>query len=221
MGRRFSDKVVSRDVILRAATREFIDQGFHGARIDRIAKIGKFNKAMIYYHFKSKQAIYEEVIKSVVLTIIGRFNTFTASQSSSVEDLISHMYDTYIQVAREYPEYIRLTIYEFIRGGQTLGKMKILRWQDVPFNPINGSIYLFLKKKMREGVIRKMNVLQLILTIIGQIIPSVVLVFIRDIISGFKLPINPVAVIDSVTKNRKAFVIEMTMRALASDKGGS
>ena len=59
MGRRPSGQVVSKDKILRAATQEFIEQGFHGARMDRIARTGKFNKAMIYYHFKDKQSIYE------------------------------------------------------------------------------------------------------------------------------------------------------------------
>ncbi len=34
---------------------EFADNGFHGARIDSIARKAKVNKAMIYYHFKGKE----------------------------------------------------------------------------------------------------------------------------------------------------------------------
>lgn len=51
--------------ILIAAKEEFAGHGFNGARIDRIARLAKVNKAMIYYYFKDKNELYEAVIDSI------------------------------------------------------------------------------------------------------------------------------------------------------------
>ena len=37
--------------------------GFHGARVDRIAKRAGLNKQLIYYYFGSKRSLYDEVLK--------------------------------------------------------------------------------------------------------------------------------------------------------------
>ncbi len=55
----------SRDKILQAAIREFSIAGFHGARVDVIAKRSGINKAMIYYHFKNKEGLYRAIIEQL------------------------------------------------------------------------------------------------------------------------------------------------------------
>src|SRR5262245_42109582 len=54
---------VSPDRILAAAALEFSERGFAGARVDRIAKRAKVNKAMLYYHFKSKERLYRALLR--------------------------------------------------------------------------------------------------------------------------------------------------------------
>src|SRR6185295_6636264 len=56
---------VSPDQILAAAAVEFAARGYSGARVDRIARRARVNKAMIYYHFGSKQALYRERLRAV------------------------------------------------------------------------------------------------------------------------------------------------------------
>jgi TetR/AcrR family transcriptional regulator len=56
---------VSPDVILAAAGAEFAARGFAGARVDRIARRAKVNKAMLYYHFSSKQQIYRTLLRQM------------------------------------------------------------------------------------------------------------------------------------------------------------
>jgi len=53
----------SRERILEIALQEFSEQGFSGARVDRIAKRANTSKHMIYYHFSSKTGLYESVLK--------------------------------------------------------------------------------------------------------------------------------------------------------------
>ncbi len=50
--------------ILAAATREFMERGLNGARIDRIAARTRTNKRMIYYYFKSKERLYIAVLEN-------------------------------------------------------------------------------------------------------------------------------------------------------------
>jgi AcrR family transcriptional regulator len=50
---------------LTAAAREFAARGFDGAKVDRIAARARVNKAMVYYHFKHKAALYREVLLDV------------------------------------------------------------------------------------------------------------------------------------------------------------
>ncbi|HEV3484574.1 MAG TPA: TetR/AcrR family transcriptional regulator, partial [Vicinamibacterales bacterium] len=55
----------SRDRLLAAAAAEFAARGFAGANVDRIARAARVNKAMIYYHFKSKAALYREILQDM------------------------------------------------------------------------------------------------------------------------------------------------------------
>lgn len=55
--------------IIKAAQREFAQYGYEGARVDRIAQKAKINKAMIYYHYKSKENLYESLLSKVYTTV--------------------------------------------------------------------------------------------------------------------------------------------------------
>ena len=55
---------VSPDRIRAAAALEFAERGYAGARVDRIARRARVNKAMLYYHFASKQALYRDLLRS-------------------------------------------------------------------------------------------------------------------------------------------------------------
>ena len=52
----------SRGSILDSATQVFMEVGFSGARVEEIARRAGANKAMIYYHFGSKQGLYKAVL---------------------------------------------------------------------------------------------------------------------------------------------------------------
>jgi TetR/AcrR family transcriptional regulator len=55
----------SRAAILKAAIHEFSHEGVAGARTDAIAKAAKVNKALLYYYFKDKDALYGAVLDHV------------------------------------------------------------------------------------------------------------------------------------------------------------
>jgi TetR/AcrR family transcriptional regulator len=55
----------TRAAILEAATREFAQEGVAGARTDAIARAARVNKALLYYYFKDKEALYGAVVDYV------------------------------------------------------------------------------------------------------------------------------------------------------------
>jgi len=62
----------SRDRLLVAAAAEFAARGFDGATVDRIAARARVNKAMIYYHFRSKASLYREILRDVFAGVADR-----------------------------------------------------------------------------------------------------------------------------------------------------
>src|ERR1700674_1957482 len=55
----------SRAAILKAAVTEFAEHGIAGARTDAIARAAHVNKALLYYYFEDKDALYEAVLDHV------------------------------------------------------------------------------------------------------------------------------------------------------------
>jgi TetR/AcrR family transcriptional regulator len=59
----------ARSRILDAATEEFSANGLAGARTERIAEAAGVNKALLYYYFRSKDALYAAAIEAVASRI--------------------------------------------------------------------------------------------------------------------------------------------------------
>jgi TetR/AcrR family transcriptional regulator len=71
--RRQQDRsAASRRRVVRAAAAEFAARGFAGANVDRIARAARVNKAMIYYHFASKAALYREILRDMFEAVAVR-----------------------------------------------------------------------------------------------------------------------------------------------------
>ncbi len=55
----------TRTAILQAAVREFAREGIAGARTDAIARAAKVNKALLYYYYRDKDALYGAALDQV------------------------------------------------------------------------------------------------------------------------------------------------------------
>src|SRR5688572_8933865 len=62
----------SRERLFAAAATEFAARGFAGASVDRIAGAAGLNKAMIYYHFTSKAALYRDILREMFEAVARR-----------------------------------------------------------------------------------------------------------------------------------------------------
>lgn len=59
----------SRDRILQAAIREFSEHGLAGARTSAIALAARVNKALLYYYFRDKEALYAAALEAVAAKV--------------------------------------------------------------------------------------------------------------------------------------------------------
>src|SRR6478736_10080560 len=62
----------TRAKILESALREFSTLGFAGARMDQIAAAAGVNKALLYYHFDSKENLYIAAVEMISAKIRDR-----------------------------------------------------------------------------------------------------------------------------------------------------
>jgi AcrR family transcriptional regulator len=61
-----------RAAIIEAALDEFIARGFAATRLDDVAKRAGVAKGTIYLHFTDKEALFQELIRTAIVPLIGR-----------------------------------------------------------------------------------------------------------------------------------------------------
>src|SRR4051812_37581810 len=91
MARPKSSVLVSRQRICAAAAAEFAARGYAGASVDRIARAARLNKAMIYYHFKSKAALYREILHDMFGAARARILEVGASDASPEDKIRAYI----------------------------------------------------------------------------------------------------------------------------------
>ena len=61
-----------RQAIIEAAMEEFILRGFAATRLDDVARRAGVAKGTIYLHFKDKESMFEELIRTAIVPLVGR-----------------------------------------------------------------------------------------------------------------------------------------------------
>src|SRR5271166_3697414 len=76
-----------RAAIVEAALDEFIARGFTATRLDDVARRAGVAKGTIYLHFKDKESMFEELISTAIVPLIGRLMP-QPSLNGSVRDAL-------------------------------------------------------------------------------------------------------------------------------------
>jgi len=111
--------VDTREAILLAAATEFAAHGFAGASVDTIAARSRFNKAMIYYHFRSKQGLYVEILRDGFRSVGTRTAAIADSRlapAAKIEGFI----DTFNEMAAARPYMPPMMMREIAEGAVRL-----------------------------------------------------------------------------------------------------
>lgn len=109
----------SRERLLAAASAEFAAHGFAGASVDRIARAARANKAMIYYHFASKAALYREIAGDMFHAVGARVRAVAASDASP-ETKVAGFVAAIADEAEARPHFPAIWFREIAEGGAHL-----------------------------------------------------------------------------------------------------
>ena len=86
-----------RGAIIEAAMDEFIARGFAATRLDDVAKRAGVAKGTIYLHFKDKEALFEDLIRTAIVPLVNQLGAGPPPVGASVRDMIEGFARTFIQ----------------------------------------------------------------------------------------------------------------------------
>jgi AcrR family transcriptional regulator len=120
----------SRDRLFRAAAAEFAARGFDGAKVDRIAARARLNKAMLYYHFTSKAALYREVLVDMFeSTALATREARAAGGTAEVQ--LRAFIDAIAREGQARPHFPPIWLREVAEGGRHLDARVVAEFRSV------------------------------------------------------------------------------------------
>jgi TetR/AcrR family transcriptional regulator len=122
---------VSPDRILAAAAAEFAARGYAGARVDRIARRARVNKAMLYYHFRSKQGLYRALLRQT-FTEAGRTLARIADAEGSPVDKLDRAIAAMAAFIAQHTYFPAIMLREVAEGGAHLDHDTIAALAAIP-----------------------------------------------------------------------------------------
>lgn len=155
----------TRERILRAAVHDFSLYGLAGARTGVIARAARVNKALLYYYFKDKQALYAAALDAVSGKIVEDARLALESGSSPGECLLRSVLGHFDRILTQ-SDFQRLFRQEMVRAR---------RGEDRGFHVLAGKLFRPLLTRTRQtvqagirsGELRKIDWLQFVYTALG------------------------------------------------------
>ncbi len=124
----------SRTAILRAAVQEISREGLAGARIDSIARSAGVNKALLYYYFQDKDALYSAVLDQVFGGLTAAVLEALSLQLPPRERLLAYVKAHFDYIAG-HPQYPRIVQDEMMRASHK-GTAQLERIVQQYFRPL-------------------------------------------------------------------------------------
>lgn len=100
--------------LIEAAARVFVRRGFHGATVREIAEEAGFTNPVLYYHFGSKEGLYQAVVRSS----FERFQSLVDAADEGATDPLDRLRalaTAWLRFGREDPVRLRLLYQEVFR----------------------------------------------------------------------------------------------------------
>ncbi len=157
----------SRAAILKAAVREFAQEGVAGARTDAIARSAGVNKALLYYYFKDKEAMYRAVLDQVFGGVRAAIHNALSQELPPREKLASYVCAHFDYIASN-PLYPRIVQAEFLRAGRDPSRLQ--RIAKEYFRPVFLEISKLLEAGAKSGDFRPVDPLHFIPSMISVIV---------------------------------------------------
>ena len=91
------------DKILLAAAKVFTEKGFSGTRTRDIAEEAGINLALLNYYFRTKEKLFEQVMKVKILLLFGQIIPIVTNEKTSLEEKIDLASVKYFDILTKNP----------------------------------------------------------------------------------------------------------------------
>jgi TetR/AcrR family transcriptional regulator len=195
----------SRAAILQAAVAEFAEHGIAGARTDAIARAAHVNKALLYYYFEDKDALYEAVLDHVFSGLRARVMPVLESELPPRQKMLEYL-GAYFDYIAANPRFPRVVQAEWMRSGA--GSAPMQRVAKEYFRPIFRKLADLLREGIEAEEFRAVNPIDFLPSVVGVII----FYFGAAPLMKTLLKVDPLSV--ERIRERRAFVLDFVSAAL-------
>jgi AcrR family transcriptional regulator len=195
----------SRAAILKAAVAEFAEHGIAGARTDAIARSAHVNKALLYYYFKDKDALYEAVLDEVFGEMRARVMPVLDSKLPPRQKMLEYL-GAYFDYIAANPRFPRVVQAEWARSGWGTSRMQ--HFAKKYFHPVFGKLSDVLREGIEAGEFRAVDPMDFVPSM------SAVIVHYFNAAPLMKSLLNVDPLSAKRIRERRAFVLDFISTAL-------
>jgi TetR/AcrR family transcriptional regulator len=151
--------------ILGAATREFSSLGLAGARTERIAEAAGVNKALLYYYFRSKDALYAATLETMAARVAVSSMAVLGLECSAGERLLRFALNHFDRIYSQ-PVFQTLMQQEMVRlrKGESNAMSPLV---EKLFRPMADRVFALAEEGMRSGELIPVEGSQLMYAVLG------------------------------------------------------
>lgn len=190
-------------LILDAARKVFLANGFDGTSMQMIANEAGINKALLHYYYRSKDRLFEAVFVEAFSQMVPNLMKIFFSEIP-FEDKIRAFVDAYISSLMEYPQIPQFILHELHRNPQRIVELIKSTGLDPQF------VFGMIKREMDQGKILLMDPKQLMVNMLALcIFPFAA----RPMIQGFIFN-NDKTAFDQFLIERKNSVADFILKAI-------
>lgn len=142
----------AKQAILASARRLFAQNGFDAASVQEIAGQAGVNKALIYYYFRDKDALYREVLEECYSPVLAIWEDESFPRAGTPTDKLLFFTERFIRYQEENEDLRRILAHEFTRDG------KHVQWIAEKYASRNReNLMKILTEGMQRGDFRPLN----------------------------------------------------------------
>jgi TetR/AcrR family transcriptional regulator len=156
---------LTRARILDAAINEFSENGLAGARTEQIAEAAGVNKALLYYYFQGKDALYAAALEQVAERVVQSNLAVLDSKRSAGERMVLFALNHFdrIHSQRAFQSLMQQELMRLQRGEENA----LTPLVEKVFRPMLGRVQELLAEGMRTGELIRVDDWQIMYAALG------------------------------------------------------
>ena len=196
--------------ILEAALREFAALGMAGARMDQIAGAAGVNKALLYYHFESKEKLYVAALEMISAKIRDRSMAVFLRDASAGERLLRTALDHFDRILAQgaFQSLLQQEMMRLHQGESDALPVLVKR----VFAPLQSMYQSMMREGIASGELIDADWLQIHLAALG----ANIFYFLAAPVWRLVMPFDPYAA--DVLEVRRRAVVEFLGKAVFTDR---